>query len=86
MLTCLHPMQKALGLIPELREDKEASLNYSVSSEWNPACSVKGKHLSALDTYFVVSPIYANGFVTFLKNFSICGCSACMSVLPAVCA
>lgn len=82
----LHPMQKALGLIPELREDKEASLNYSVSTEWNPVCSVKDKHLSALDTYFVVSPIYANVFVTFLKKFSICGCSACMSVLPAVCA
>lgn len=53
MLMRLHPMQKALGLIPELREDKEVSLNYSVSTEWNPVCSVKDKHLSALDTHFV---------------------------------
>lgn len=52
-LTRLHPMQKALGLIPELRKDKEVSLNYSVSTEWNPVCSVKDKHLSALDTHFV---------------------------------
>lgn len=53
VLMRLHPMQMALGLIPELTEDKEVSLNYSVSTEWNLVCSVKYKHLSVLDIHCV---------------------------------